>query len=138
MSDVNDFNQQIIAEFRANDGRVGGMFEGMPVLLLHTTGAKSGRERINPLVYQPLDGGWAVFASKAGATTNPDWYHNIVATPSVTIEVGPDTIAATARVTSGDERAAIWSTQKANVPTFAEYEQSAGDREIPVIVLERS
>lgn len=138
MSDVHDFNQRIIAEFRANSGTVGGMFEGMPVLLLHTTGARSGLERVNPLVYQPLGDRWAVFASKAGATTHPDWYHNILADRAVTIEVGSEMLSATARVAEGDERERIWSTQKANVPTFAEYEQTAGDREIPVIVLERT
>src|SRR5918912_374471 len=99
MSEVRNFNQDIIDEFRANDGKVGGGFAGAPMLLLHSTGAKSGAERVNPMVYQDVDGGWAVFASKAGAPTNPDWYHNLVAHPDATIEVGTETIPVTARVT---------------------------------------
>ena len=91
-----DFNAAIIEEFRTNAGKVGGPFEGVPMLLLHTTGAKSGAERINPLAYQPLEDGWAVFASKAGATTNPDWYYNVRASGDVSIEVGTDTIEASA------------------------------------------
>jgi len=138
MSDVNDFNQGIIAEFRENDGKVRGMFEGMPMVLLHTTGAKSGEERVNPLAYQQVGEAWAVFASKAGAPTHPDWYHNVVANPRCSIEVGADSIDVVARVLEGDEREQVWSTQKANVPTFAEYEESAGDRVIPVVLLERA
>lgn len=137
IGDINEFNRQIIAEFRANGGTCGGMFEGMPMLVLHSTGAKSGAERENPLAYQPLDDGWAIFASKAGAPSNPAWYHNVVNDPAVAIEVGTDTVAVTARVAEGEERDRIWSTQKANVAQFAEYEQSAGDRVIPVVVLER-
>ena len=136
MSDMNDFNQQIIDEFRANDGVVGGMFEGMPMLILHTTGRKSGKERLNPLAYQQLDdGGWAIFASKGGAPTHPDWYHNIVADPDVSVEFGTETRDVHARVAEGDERDRIWSTQKTNSPGFAEYEEKAQGREIPVIVL---
>jgi len=138
MPDANDWNRQVIDEFRANGGRVGGMFEGMPMVILHTVGRKSGEERLNPLAYQELDDGWAVFASKAGAPTHPDWYHNILAEPEVSIEIGSETVLVTARVAVGDERERIWSTQKANVPQFAEYEQTAEGREIPVIVLERS
>jgi deazaflavin-dependent oxidoreductase (nitroreductase family) len=137
MSDVNDFNQQIIDDFRANGGKAGGMFEGMPMVILHTTGRKSGKERLNPLAYLPLDDGWAIFASKAGAPTHPDWYHNIVADPEVSIEVGTDTVDVTARVAEGAERGRIWETQKANAPGFAEYEEKAEGREIPVIVLTR-
>ena len=136
MSDTNDWNQQIIDEFRANDGKVGGMFEGMPMLILHSTGRKSGQERLNPLAYQQLDGAWAIFASKAGAPTHPDWYYNLTAGPDVSIEIGTETVDVTARVADGDERTRIWETQKASIPTFAGYEESAGDREIPVIVLE--
>ena len=92
MSDAKDWNAQIIEEFRANGGKVGGAFEGAPILLLHSTGAKSGAERINPMMYQDLgDGRVAVFASKAGADTNPDWYHNVVAHPDVSAEIGSDT-----------------------------------------------
>ena len=136
MDDVNEWNKQIIDEFRANAGQVGGPFEGMPLLILHTTGRKSGQERLNPLVYQPLDGAWAIFASKAGATSHPDWYHNLTADADVSIEVGTETVPVRARVADGDERSRIWETQKSNAPQFAEYEQSAGDREIPVVVLD--
>ncbi len=137
MGNVNDFNQQIIAEFRENEGVVGGMFEGLPLLILHSTGAKSGQERLSPLAYQAVGDSWAIFASKAGAPTNPDWYHNVVANPDASIEVGTETVAVRARVAEGDERTRIFETQKANVPQFAEYEKSAGDREIPVVVLDR-
>lgn len=136
--DPHEMNRQIIAEFRANGGRAGGMFEGMPLVILHSTGAKSGKERLNPLAYQAVDNHWAIFASKAGATSNPDWYHNVVANPSVSIEIGNNTVEVTARVASGDERSTIWATQKANHPGFADYEHTAGDREIPVVVLERA
>lgn len=136
-NDMNDFNQQIIEEFRANEGNVGGMFEGAPMLILHTTGRRSGQERLNPLVHQPLDDGWAIFASKGGAPTHPDWYHNIVADSDVSIEVGTDTVDVTARVVEGDERDRIWETQKTNAPMFAEYEDKAEGRVIPVIVLTR-
>jgi deazaflavin-dependent oxidoreductase (nitroreductase family) len=136
VSDVNDWNARIIEEFRANDGRVGGPFEGAPMLLLHTTGARSGAERVNPMVYQPLDAGaMAVFASKAGAPTNPDWFHNLVAHPEVTVEVGTETRSYRARVTEGEERERIWSRQKAASPGFAEYEAKT-TRQIPVVVLD--
>jgi deazaflavin-dependent oxidoreductase (nitroreductase family) len=136
MSDSNDWNRTIIAEFRENGGKCGGVFEGVPMLILHSTGARSGVERLNPLVYQQLDGAWAIFASKAGAPTNPDWFHNLVARSSATIEVGTDTVAVTARVAEGVERDQIWSTQTANSAQFAEYEAKAGDRVIPVVILE--
>ncbi len=137
MSDMNDFNQQVIDEFRANDGKVGGMFEGMPMLILHNTGRKSGQERLNPLAYQQLENGWAIFASKAGAPTHPDWYHNVVANPDATIEIGADTVEVTASVAEGAERDEIWEKQKSNVPTFAEYEEKADGRVIPVVILTR-
>ncbi len=135
MSEVDDWNRKIIEEFRTNAGRVGGMFEGVPVLLLHHTGAKSGKERVNPLAYQPDGDRYAVFGSKGGAPTNPDWYHNLKAHPDVSVEVGTDTIPVRARVAEGEEREKIWSKQKAAIPTFAQYEQNT-DREIPVIILE--
>lgn len=133
-SSPNDWNQQIIDEFRENGGKVGGMFEGAPLLLLHHTGAKTGTKRVTPLVYQPVDGKYAIFASKAGAPTNPDWYHNIVANPDVEIEVGTEKFKASAEVLQGDERDAIWTRQKELMPNFAEYEEKT-DREIPVIML---
>jgi deazaflavin-dependent oxidoreductase (nitroreductase family) len=129
-----DFNAQIIEEFHANDGRVGGMFEGMPLLLLHHTGAKSGKSRINPLAYQADGGRYVIFASKAGAPTNPDWYHNLKANPNTSIEVGADTIEVVASEAEGDERERLYSTQAERVPQFADYEEKAG-RVIPVIVL---
>jgi len=129
-----DFNTQIIEEFRANEGRVGGRFEGMPLVLLHHTGAKTGTERINPLAVQ-IDGDrYVVFASKAGAPTNPDWYHNLKANPNVTIEFGTDTIEAVASEATGDERERLFRTQSERVPSFADYEAKT-DRVIPVIVL---
>jgi deazaflavin-dependent oxidoreductase (nitroreductase family) len=129
-----DFNAQIIEEFHANEGRVGGMFAGMPLLLLHHTGAKSGKSRINPLAYQSDDGRYVVFASKGGAPANPDWYHNLKAQPNVTIEVGADTIDVLASEATGEERERLYRTQAERIPQFAEYEQRA-DRVIPVILL---
>ena len=136
MSDHNDWNAQIIDEFRANEGRVGGNFEGAPLLLLHTTGARSGRERVNPVMYQDLgDGRVAVFASKAGADTNPAWYHNLTANPRVTAEIGTETRHLTARTASDDERAPIWAAQKQTYPGFADYEANTA-RQIPVVILD--
>ena len=129
-----DFNAQIIEEFHANEGRVGGMFEGLPLLLLRHTGAKSGTRRINPLAYQADDGRYVIFASKAGAPTNPDWYHNLKAHPNVAIEVGTDTIDVLASEATGEERERLFRTQAERVPQFADYEAKAG-RVIPVIVL---
>jgi deazaflavin-dependent oxidoreductase (nitroreductase family) len=129
-----DFNAQIIEEFRANEGRVGGQLEGMPLLLLHHTGAKSGQNRVNPLVYLPDNGRYVIFASKAGAPTNPDWYHNVKAHPHVQIEVGTDTIDATAGEATGEERDRLFGIQAERQPQFAEYE-SKTDRVIPVLVL---
>mgnify|MGYP006278921063 CR=1 FL=1 len=132
---MNDFNAAIIAEFRANDGVVGGQFEGVPMLVLHTTGRRSGQDREIPLVYQPLGESVAIFASKAGAPTNPDWFHNLVADPNVTVEIGAATAPFVARVAEGDERTEIWERQKADAPGFAEYE-AATTRVIPVVVLD--
>ena len=137
MPDINDFNQSIIDEFRANAGEVGGPFEGARLLLLHTTGAKSGQERIAPLAYRREGDHLVVFGSKAGGPTNPDWYHNILANPQVTVEVGTEQFAARARVADGEEHDRIWEAQKRDIPNFAEYEEKT-DRRIPVIVLERT
>jgi deazaflavin-dependent oxidoreductase (nitroreductase family) len=134
-TDVNDWNTQIIAEFRANAGKLGGMFEGAPVLLLHTIGAKSGTERVHPLMSLPLGRGWAIFASKAGAPTNPDWLYNLRAHPDTTIEVGTEVVAVRAREAEGEEREQIWEQQKAAYPQFAGYEAKT-TRTIPVVVLE--
>jgi deazaflavin-dependent oxidoreductase (nitroreductase family) len=137
MPEVNDWNASIIEEFRANGGKVGGAFEGRPILLLHHTGAKSGTERVNPLAYQDLGGGAvAVFGSKGGAPTNPDWYHNLIANPEAKVEIGTETFDVTARVPHGQERDRIWERQKELVPAFADYETKTS-RRIPVVVLER-
>jgi len=132
---MSDFNTQIIEEFRANDGQVGGGFAGAPILLLHTTGAKTGQERVNPMMYRKVDGGYAVFASKAGAPTNPDWYHNLVANPNVQAEIGTQTLNLTARVADDAEREPIWSAHKQEYPGFADYEEKT-TRRIPVVILE--
>ena len=132
---MSDFNASIIEEFRANAGKVGGPFEGAAMLLLHTTGARSGAERVNPLVYSTDGDSLVVFASKGGAPTNPDWYHNVVAHPDVTAEVGTDTVALRARVADAAEREALWSRQKERMPGFADYEAKT-TRQIPVVVLE--
>lgn len=129
-----DFNAKIIEEFRANEGRVGGRFEGLPLLLLHHTGARSGRQRINPLAYQRDGDSYVVFASKGGAPSNPDWYHNLKANPQAAIEVGTDTIQVAAREAGGEERARLFRAQAERVPSFGEYERKT-DRVIPVMVL---
>jgi deazaflavin-dependent oxidoreductase (nitroreductase family) len=136
VADGEDFNEKVIKEFRANGGKVGGMFEGAPLLLLHHAGAKTGTERINPLMYQPVGDSFAIFASKAGAPDNPDWYHNLAAHPDTTVELGTRTVNVRARVADPDERAPIWEKQKELAPGFAEYETNAAPRQIPVVVLD--
>jgi len=136
MADVEDFNTKIINEFRANGGKVGGPFQGAPVLLLHHTGAKSGTERVNPLMYRPVGESYAIFASKAGAPSNPDWYYNLAAHPDTTIELGTSTIKVRARVANPDEREPIWNKPKEVAPGFAEYETNAAPRQIPVVLLD--
>lgn len=135
MSEPNDWNAEIIEEFRANEGRVGGQFEGAPLLLLHSIGARSGQERVNPMMYQAVGDAYAVFASKGGAPSNPGWYHNLVANPDATIEVGTHTVAVRARISDDVERDTIWETQKQRYPGFADYEAST-TRQIPVVILE--
>jgi len=137
LDDVNEFNRGIIEQFRANDGKVGPPFEGAPLLILHSTGAKSGKNRLAPIVFQSVGDAWAVFASKAGAPDNPDWYHNLVANPRAKIELGTEDVDVTARVLEGDERSEVWEKQKQLMPGFAEYEAKT-DRVIPVVLLERS
>jgi len=133
---MSDWNNGIIDEFRSNDGKAGGIFEGKPLLLLHHKGARTGTERVNPLMYQQVDGSYAVFASKGGADTNPGWFHNLVANPDVSVEVGSDKIDVRARVTDGEERERIWERQKREYPQFAGYEQKTSRDQIPVIVLD--
>jgi deazaflavin-dependent oxidoreductase (nitroreductase family) len=135
VSAPNDWNRKIIEEFRANGGKVGGMFKGANLLLLHHTGAKTGTERVSPLAYQRVGNAYAVFGSKGGAPTHPDWYYNVRANPRAKAEIDADTIEVTARVAEGEERAEIWARQTANIPQFAEYERRA-HREIPVVILE--
>ncbi len=129
-----DFNTKIIDEFRANGGRVSGMFERTPLLLLHHTGAKSGQSRVNPVAYLSDGGRYVVFASKAGAPTNPGWYHNLKAHPNVKIEVGSDTIDVVASEATGEERERLYGKQAERAPQFAEYAKQT-PRVIPVIVL---
>lgn len=130
------WNDAVIAEFRANGGRVGGNFEGAPLLLLHTTGAKSGEPRVHPMMYLAVADGWAVFASYAGLDVNPAWYHNLRAHPQASIEVGTDTVEVVARELTPEERAPLWEEQKRRYPGFAAYEKRT-DRVIPVVLLTR-
>ena len=134
---MSDWNQSIIDEFRANDGKVGGPFEGATLVLLHTTGARSGQERVAPLVCRPDGDDVIVFASKGGAPTNPDWYHNLLANPHARVELGTETIEVVARFAEGEERDRLWARQKQERPVFADYE-AATTRAIPVVVLERA
>jgi deazaflavin-dependent oxidoreductase (nitroreductase family) len=136
MTGAPDFNARIIEEFRATGGTVVGPVEGFSLLLLHTRGARSGAARLNPVAYQALAEGWAVFATHAGAPRNPAWYHNLVANPETTIELGTEVIPVRARVAVGEERDRIWARQKAFYPRFARYEARTS-RPIPVVILER-
>lgn len=131
---MSDFNSRIIEEFRENHGRVGGPFEGAPLLLLHSVGAKSGSPRISPVMYLAEGEKYYVFASKAGAPTNPAWYHNLVANPEAKIEVGDDTIDVVAHEVTGSERDAVYGRQATLYPGFAEYETRTA-RTIPVVAL---
>lgn len=134
MTDVNAWNAKVIEDFRAHGGNVGGQFEGAPVLLLHTTGARSGTERVNPVMYLRDAGRLFVFASKAGADTDPDWYRNLVANPTVTIEIGAETVTATAAPLTGAERTRVYDVQAERYPGFREYQEKTS-RVIPVVEL---
>jgi deazaflavin-dependent oxidoreductase (nitroreductase family) len=134
--ELHQFNQKIITEFRANGGKVGPPFEGSPMLLLTTTGARSGKQRVNPLVYTRDGERYVIIASKAGAPEHPHWFHNLVANPAVTIEVGTETFEARASVAQGGERERLYAAQAEQMPVFKEYAAKAG-REIPVVLLER-
>jgi deazaflavin-dependent oxidoreductase (nitroreductase family) len=138
VADANDFNRQIIEEFRGNGGKVGGMFENSTLLILHSKGAKSGAERVHPMIYRNVEGGgMAVFASNSGADTHPAWFHNLMASPEASVEVGSETgVKVRARNTEGAERDSLFEDVKASFPGFAEYEKGT-DRVIPVLVLER-
>ncbi|HQX01769.1 MAG TPA: nitroreductase family deazaflavin-dependent oxidoreductase [Anaerolineales bacterium] len=134
MSDVNNWNKKVIEEFRANEGRVGGNFEGKTLLLLHTKGAKSQQERINPVACIKDGDRLAVIASKAGAPTHPDWYYNIVANPQVTVEVGAENFQALASVAEEPERTRLYNQMVEVMPGFDDYRRNT-TRVIPVIVL---
>ncbi|PRY39551.1 nitroreductase/quinone reductase family protein [Umezawaea tangerina] len=149
------WNDRIIAEFRANGGyvswssdedfaagrplppRIPGFADrGVPLVLVHHTGAKTGRERISPLFFQPVDDGWAVFATHGGSPRNPVWYHNLMAHPRAAVETGTETVPVVARLAEGAERERLWAAEVALVPRFAEFEEASG-RQIPVVVLDR-
>ena len=142
MTTAQDFNGAIVAEFRANEGRVGGHFEGAPMTLVHHRGRKSGRELVNPMMYLADDADPAtiyVFASKAGAPDNPDWYFNLLAAGTAEVEVGTERYPVTVRELTGEERDRVYAEQARRYPGFAEYEQkTAGVRTIPVLALRRS
>ena len=134
MSDPNDWNAGVIAEFRKNHGKVGGYFKGAPLLLLHHTGARSGKPRTNPVMYLKDGDRFIVFASKGGADTNPDWYYNMKAHPDVRIEIGDETIESRAEEITGAERDRLYERQASTYPTFAQYQQKT-KRRIPVVAL---
>ena len=134
MSKPNDWNAGVIEEFRRNHGKVGGNFEGAPLLLIHHIGAKTRSARVNPVMYLKDGGRYLVFASKGGADTNPDWYHNLMAHPDVEIEVGEETISVRAREVEGEERDRVYAKQAALYPQFAEYQRKT-KRKIPVVEL---
>ena len=142
MSEMNDWNTQTIAEFRENEGRVGGMFEGAPITLVHHRGRKSGVEYVTPMMYLADDDDAStiyVFASKAGAPTHPDWYHNLVTAGLAQVEVGTESYPVTVSEITGDERDRIYRKQAGLYPGFAEYEEkTAGIRTIPVLALRRA
>ncbi len=134
MGNPNDWNKAIIAEFRANAGKVGGQFAGKPLALLHTVGARSGQPRINPVACMKDGDRYFIIASKGGAPENPDWYYNVVANPLVTIEYGAETFKARATVATEPERTRLYNRMAADRPTFAAY-QTKTTRTIPVIIL---
>lgn len=156
VADINSWNERIIAEFRSNDGYVSWSTDddlaigrpvpprlssfderqGVPIILMHHTGAKTGHTRINPVMYQPVGENFAIFATYGGSSRHPAWYRNLMANPRATVEVGTARVPVTARLVEGDERERIWARQVAIMPTFAEFEAAAG-RRIPVVLLER-
>jgi deazaflavin-dependent oxidoreductase (nitroreductase family) len=134
MSQPNNFNEQVISEFRANHGKLGGPFEGAPLLLLHTTGARSGQPRVSPVMYLPDGNRYVVFASKAGADTNPGWYHNLMTDPRAQIEVGDQTLDVEATEVRGADREDLYARQASVYPAFAGYQRKT-TRVIPVVAL---
>jgi deazaflavin-dependent oxidoreductase (nitroreductase family) len=131
---ASDWNQKVIEEFRANGGKVES-FGNAPILILHTIGAKSGEERESPLLYRERGDGLVIFASFAGAPVNPAWYHNLVANPDATVEIGSETRRVRGRVAEGEERERLWDWNKQDYPGFGDYEAKT-DRTIPVVILE--
>ena len=129
-------NDPIINAFRANNGQLDDQGRGRSLLLLTTTGARSGQPRVAPLAFTRSGEHYVVIASKGGSPSHPDWYHNLVSNPTVTVEVGGDTFLARARVAEGDEHDALFEAQAREMPNFAEYQQKTS-RKIPVVVLER-
>jgi deazaflavin-dependent oxidoreductase (nitroreductase family) len=142
MPDPNNWNDNIVAEFRANEGRVGGNFEGAPIVLVHHRGRKSGRDYLNPMMYLPDDldsDAFYVFASRGGAPTNPDWYYNLIGDGQAIIERGSDTYSVTVRELTGGERDRIFDKQAQLYAGFADYaKRTAGIRTIPVLELRRA
>lgn len=136
MNERHEFNKKLIEEFRANGGKVGGMFANAPMILITMKGAKSGQERVTPLVYSKDGNRYVIIASMAGAPNNPDWYHNLKANPMVTVEIGAEKFKAKASLTSGDERERLFNQQAALLPVFNDYRKKT-TRQIPVFVLER-
>ncbi|SDE25234.1 deazaflavin-dependent oxidoreductase, nitroreductase family [Mycolicibacterium neoaurum] len=134
---LSDFNRQIVEEFRANAGKVGGPFEGSTLVLLHTVGAKSGQPRLSPLAYLEIDGKALVVGSYAGAPKDPAWVHNLRADPSARIEIGADAYDVTARELPADERDATYPKIVEKAPVFAEY-QAKTSRAIPLFELVRA
>ena len=135
--DVNDWNRKVIDEFRANEGKVGGPFAGAAMILVHHFGAKSGVERVSPMVYFPDGERLLIVASAAGSPKNPDWYHNLKANPEVPVEVGPDTFPVVVEELAAAERAEKWAAITAAMPGFAEYQEKTS-RQIPVLALTRA
>lgn len=134
---MSDWNTKVIEEFRANEGRVGGPFEGAPMIIVHSIGAKSGAERETPLVYFPQDDGTLVIvASAAGAPQHPAWFHNLKATPDIRVEVGTQTFPVTATEITGDDRDTVWNEIVAERPGFGEYQEKT-DRQLPLVRLSR-
>lgn len=131
------YNARIIEEFRANQGRVGGEWDGSPLILVHHVGAKSGVERVTPLGCFPLPGGrYALVASNGGSATHPNWYYNLKANPTITVEVGAETVVVVAEELDDDARTEVWPLLVTHAPQIDEYEKLV-DRRIPVFILTR-
>ncbi|MEX1218672.1 MAG: nitroreductase/quinone reductase family protein [Acidimicrobiales bacterium] len=134
--ELNNWNQQIMDEFRSHGGRVGGQFEGVPMVIVHHAGAKTGTIRHTPLTYLPIGEDLAIFGTKGGSPTNPAWYHNLIANPETVVELGSETISVRVREAKGAERDELFDRQKKAMPPFVDYE-AATSRVIPVLVIER-